>query len=79
MDSGGASAALLFDHWKILDVDPFFVPTTDEELEEHGEIVGEGTNIARLYIDSVRKRKGLTVNEKLVESGDKQRNLSKNK
>ena len=63
-----------------MDIDPFFVPTTEDELEEFGDNIGDNLhNIARDYIDSVRKRKGLQVNEKLIESGDKQRNLSKNK
>lgn len=36
-------------------------------------------NRAKTYMDSVRKRKGLAVEEKLVEFGEKQRTLSKNK
>lgn len=43
-----------------VDVDPFWVPRTEEELEDLG-IVGERENIAKRYVDSVRKRKGLLV------------------
>ena len=67
--------------FKLLDVDPFFQPKTLEEREEHGEIVhgGQMVNLARNYIDSVRKRKGLFVSEKVVVSAEKQRTRSKKK
>jgi hypothetical protein len=35
--TGAASASLLLSHWERLHVDPFFVPTTEEEREEWGE------------------------------------------
>ncbi len=47
-------------------MDPFFVPVTEEEREEFGE-EGQGVgapNLARRLIDGVRRRKGLTVDEK---------------
>lgn len=56
--SGAASAQLEFDHWGILDEDPNFVPTTEEELEEFGENLGGiAPNLARKHIDAVRRRK----------------------
>lgn len=73
--SGAASASLMLSHWERLQVDPFFVPTTEEEREEFGE-EGQGMigyNLARLLIDQVRKRKGLPVDKKVVESATKQR------
>jgi ribosome assembly protein 1 len=78
---GAASSSLLFDSWTILHVDPFFVPTTDTEREEFGDIVheGQGRNLARVYIDAVRVRKGLAVAKKIVSDGEKQRNLSRKK
>ncbi len=38
-----------------------------------------GTNVARQLLDEARRRKGLPVEEKLVEGADKQRTLSKKK
>jgi hypothetical protein len=35
--SGAATASLLLSHWERVGVDPFFVPTTEEEREEWGE------------------------------------------
>ncbi|RZC77204.1 hypothetical protein C5167_001387 [Papaver somniferum] len=35
--SGAASALLVLSHWKELSEDPFFVPKTEEELEEFGD------------------------------------------
>ena len=58
--------------------DPFWVPTTEEELLHFGE-KADTENIARGYMNMVRKRKGLPVDEKLVEHGEKQRTLIKNK
>jgi ribosome assembly protein 1 len=56
--SGAASAQLEFDHWGILDEDPNFVPTTEEELEEFGDNLGGiAPNLARKHIDAVRRRK----------------------
>jgi ribosome assembly protein 1 len=77
--SGGASPMLVFSHWQVLDIDPSWVPTTQEELEEFGEIGEQAPNLAKTYVDQVRRRKGLLVQEKLVEKGEKQRNLSKKK
>jgi ribosome assembly protein 1 len=78
---GAASSSLLFDSWSVLHIDPFFVPTTDTEREEFGDIVheGQGRNLARTYIDAVRLRKGLAVAKKIVSDGEKQRTLSRKK
>lgn len=40
----------------MLDEDPFWVPTTEEELEDLGE-KADKENLARRYMDTVRKRK----------------------
>ena len=54
----------MFSHWEILDQDPNFIPVTEEEIEESGyNIVSLGNNIARMYIDNVRKRKVSRENE----------------
>ncbi|XP_045616084.1 elongation factor-like GTPase 1 [Procambarus clarkii] len=76
--SGEAMPQLVFSHWEVLDIDPFWEPQTTEELAHWGEKSDSG-NIARKYINSVRKRKGLAIDEKIVEFAEKQRTLSKNK
>ena len=80
--SGAAMPQLMFSHWQQIDQDPFWVPTTEEELEEFGQ-GGEGggvpPNIARHYMDEVRVRKGLAVEKKIVEKAEKQRTLTRTK
>lgn len=58
--------------------DPFWVPTTEEEYLHFGE-KADSANQALKYVNAVRKRKGLYVEEKIVEHAEKQRTLSKNK
>jgi ribosome assembly protein 1 len=78
--SGAGQVQLSFSHWALLDQNPNFVPTTEEELEEFGTNTGGmAPNLARQLINDVRKRKGLHVEEQLVEHADKQRTLSKKK
>ena len=56
--SGEAIPQLVFDSFELLDVDPFFVPTTKEELAEFGDgSGGMAPNIALNYIQATRKRK----------------------
>ncbi|VVC31802.1 Hypothetical protein CINCED_3A025452 [Cinara cedri] len=76
--SGLASPQLVFSHWEVIDIDPFWVPNTEEELELFGEKSDSG-NRALNYMNAVRRRKGLSVEEKIVEFAEKQRTLSKNK
>ncbi|KAI9304322.1 hypothetical protein BJ944DRAFT_240655 [Cunninghamella echinulata] len=75
--SGAASPQLVFSGFELLDQDPFWVPTTEEELEDLGD-KADKENIARKYMDTVRKRKGMFVEKKLVEHAEKQRTLKKN-
>lgn len=63
---------------KVIPSDPFWVPTTEEEYLHFGE-KADCENQARKYMNAVRKRKGLCVEEKIVEHAEKQRTLSKNK
>ena len=74
--SGVASPQLVFSHWHLMPQDPYFTPTTEEELEEFGA-VDASPNLVRTLVDAVRRRKGLHVDEKLVQSATKQRTLSK--
>ena len=62
----------------MISVDPFWVPRTEEEITHFGE-KADADNRARLYVNAVRKRKGLKTNEKIVEFAEKQRTLTKNK
>lgn len=71
--SGAASALLVLSHWEELCEDPFFVPKTEEEIEEFGDGSSVLPNTARKLIDTVRRRKGLPVEEKVVQHATKQR------
>ena len=73
---GAASPQLVFDGFDQLDMDPFWVPHTEEELEELGEFA-ERENVARRYMNAIRRRKGLFVDEKVVKNAEKQRTLKK--
>ncbi|CAM0902570.1 unnamed protein product [Alopecurus aequalis] len=75
--SGAASARLSPSHWEAIPQDPFFVPKTQEEIEEFGDGSHMGPNLAKTLINSVRRRKGLHVEEKVVEHGTKQRTRAK--
>ncbi|RKP04293.1 hypothetical protein CXG81DRAFT_8483 [Caulochytrium protostelioides] len=72
--SGSAAPQLVFGGFHVLDEDPFWVPATEEEMEDLGDNA-ERDNIAKKYIDRVRKRKGMFVEEKIVEHAEKQRNM----
>ncbi|GME87481.1 unnamed protein product [Ambrosiozyma monospora] len=74
--SGAALPQLVFSGFEIIDEDPFWVPTTEEELEALGEFA-ERENIARKYMNTIRKKKGLFVDEKVIKNAEKQRTLKK--
>lgn len=75
--SGAASPQLIFSGFEMLDEDPFWVPFTEEELEDLGEIA-DRDNVAKKYMDSVRRRKGLFVQgSRVVQSAEKQKTLKK--
>lgn len=75
--SGAASALLVLSHWEAIPEDPFFIPKTQDEIEEFGDGSSIGPNLAKKLMNSVRRRKGLHVEEKVVEHGTKQRTLAK--
>ena len=62
----------------MIEQDPFWIPTTEEEYELYGE-KADSANQALKYLNNVRKRKGLYVEAKTVEHGEKQRTLKRNK
>lgn len=74
--SGAASPQLIFNGYEMLDQDPFWVPTTEEELEDLGE-KADRANVARGYMDAVRERKGMFVDKKIIEHAEKQRTLKR--
>lgn len=63
---------------QVISSDPYWVPTTEEEYLHFGE-KADSENQALKYMNSVRRRKGLYVEKKIVEHAEKQRTLSKNK
>ncbi|KAF9236515.1 P-loop containing nucleoside triphosphate hydrolase protein [Melanogaster broomeanus] len=65
-----------FDSYELLDQDPFWVPTTEEELEDLGE-KADRSNVAKEYMDVVRERKGMFVDRKIVQFAEKQRTLKR--
>jgi len=68
----GTAPRLVFSHWVTHTDDPFWKPTTAEELDDFGNQSVE-PNQARTFIDNVRKRKGLPIEEKIVVCAEKQR------
>ncbi|XP_047320117.1 elongation factor-like GTPase 1 [Impatiens glandulifera] len=75
--SGASSALLVLSHWEALNEDPFFLPKTEEEIEEFGDGASVLHNTARKLMDAVRRRKGLPVEEKVVQHATKQRTLAR--
>ncbi|PGH27673.1 hypothetical protein AJ80_00688 [Polytolypa hystricis UAMH7299] len=74
--SGAASPQLIFAGYEMLDEDPFWVPATEEELEDLGELA-DRENVAKRYMDSVRSRKGLVVKGKKMVEAEKQKTLKR--
>lgn len=50
--SGLAQPQLFFSHWELIDVDPFWVPNTEEELLHFGE-KADSENRAMKYMNQV--------------------------
>ncbi|KAF2825923.1 P-loop containing nucleoside triphosphate hydrolase protein [Ophiobolus disseminans] len=73
--SGSASPQLRFTGFEMLDEDPFWVPFTEDQLEDLGELA-DRENVAKRYVDRVRRRKGLLVKERKVEA-EKQKTLKR--
>ena len=75
---------MMFSHWETLDVDPFWIPRTEEEREDYGELQNAGDsstgldNTALNYIRKVRERKGLKVDStRTVVAAEKQRTMKR--
>ncbi|KAJ5458144.1 Translation elongation/initiation factor/Ribosomalbeta-barrel [Penicillium sp. IBT 31633x] len=74
--SGAAQPQLIFAGFEALDEDPFWVPATEEELEDLGELADK-ENVAKRYMDAVRNRKGLVVQGRKLIDAEKQKTLKK--
>ncbi|EHA27911.1 hypothetical protein ASPNIDRAFT_129554, partial [Aspergillus niger ATCC 1015] len=72
--SGAAQPQLIFAGFEALDEDPFWVPATEEELEDLGELA-DRENVAKRYMDNVRRRKGLVVQGRKLIDAEKQKTL----
>ena len=75
--SGAASPQLIFSGFEnILDEDPFWMPFTEDQLEDLGELA-DRENVAKKYMEAVRKRKGLFIAKKLLAGAEKQKTLKR--
>ena len=74
--SGQAAPQLRFQGFEMLDQDPLWVPFTEDELEDLGELADK-ENVAKRYMDVVRRRKGLVVRGGKKVEGEKGRTLKK--
>lgn len=73
--TGMASPHLELSHFEVIDIDPNWIPSSEEELLHYGE-KADFENQARKYVDEIRTRKGLFVRKKIVEHAEKQRTLA---
>ncbi|KUI65063.1 Ribosome assembly protein 1 [Cytospora mali] len=75
--SGAAQPQLIFTGFEILDEDPFWVPFTEEQMEDLGEF-GDKENVAKRYMDKVRRKKGMLIEGRTVAlSAEKQKTLKR--
>lgn len=73
--AGVAIPQLVFAGFETLPEDPYWVPSTEEELEEYGHSRAAHENLAMKYLIMIRERKGLFVERKIVQFAEKQRTL----
>lgn len=75
--SGAAQPQLIFAGFDVLDEDPFWVPHTEDDLEDLGELADK-ENVAKRYMDAVRRKKGLLVEGRNVATdAEKQKTLKR--
>lgn len=73
--SGNAQPQLIFAGFELLDDDPLWVPFTEDDLEDLGELA-DRESVAKRYMDAVRRRKGLVVEGK-ARDAEKQKTLKR--
>ncbi|KAJ1335176.1 ribosome assembly protein 1 [Microdochium nivale] len=74
--SGAAQPQLIFTGFEILDEDPFWQPFTEDDLEDLGELADK-ENVAKRYMDGVRRKKGLLVEGGVKVAAEKQKTLKR--
>lgn len=75
--SGNAQPQLVFAGFEVLDEDPFWVPFTEDDLEDLGELA-DRENMAKKYMDKVRARKGMMVEGRgVARDAEKQKTLKR--
>ncbi|KAL6721799.1 Cytoplasmic GTPase/eEF2-like protein (ribosomal biogenesis) [Lecanora helva] len=74
--SGAAQPQLVFKGFEVLDEDPYWVPRSEEELEDFGE-KGDRERVSARYLEGVRRRKGMVVQRKVVGDAEKQKTLKR--
>lgn len=75
--AGIAIPQLVFAGFETLPEDPYWVPLTEEEVEDHGAGNEPAENLAMKHLIKIRERKGLFVERKIVQFAEKQRTLRK--
>ena len=77
--SGKAHPQLQFSHYELVLDDPFWKPSTEEEIEFYGKDGQQlKPNVAKKIINDVRRRKGIFT-ENIEQKADKKTTLSKTK
>ena len=56
---------MTFSHWDMIEDDPFYIPISQDDLEDFGESTFP-PNVPKRIIDSTRKRKGLPLESKII-------------
>lgn len=75
--SGAAQPQLIFAGFEILDEDPFWEPFTEDHLEDLGELA-DRENVAKRYMDAVRRKKGLLIEgRRAATDAEKQKTLKR--
>lgn len=75
--SGRVLPQLTFGGWEVIPQNPFYEETLTKEMQDEIGAEVKIRNYAKDIVREVRKRKGLQLDNKIVESGDKQANLSR--
>lgn len=75
--AGVAIPQLMFAGFETLPEDPYWVPTTEEELEDYGARAERQENLAMRHLIKIRERKGLFIERRIVQFAEKQRTLKK--
>merc|ERR1719319_57212 len=78
--AGHVVPQLAFSHFSLVEGDPLWLPMTQSELEQHGNIAKgskvdyamDANDYVKRLIQNVRKRKGLATDDQTVDDAEKQ-------